>query len=150
MRIPCIAAVLIVLTGCAGIGRVRAVSDSVLEEQLTTLEKQSWVAWQNRDGQFFDSFLADDHVEIGFGGPADKKAIVGFVGSPACVVESYSVNSFHMTRVTPDTAVLVYHAQQKTSCGGVLVPSPVWVSSLYVNRGGRWLNAAYQQSPAAK
>jgi hypothetical protein len=37
---------------------------SSLEKELIALEKQSWEAWKNRDGDFFDRFLSDDHVEI--------------------------------------------------------------------------------------
>jgi hypothetical protein len=52
-----------------------------------------------------------------------------------------------VTKLSANTAVLVYHAQQKTLCGKLAVPSPVWVSSLYVRRNGRWLNAVFQQTP---
>ena len=79
-----------------------------------------------------------------------KTAVVEFVGRPACIVESYAVDRFQMTRLSPDTALLVYHVEQKTTCGKVPVPSPAWASSLYVYREDRWVNAAYQQSPAAK
>ena len=121
-----------------------------LQETLTNLEKQSWEAWKNRDGKFFQNFLSDDHVELGFGGPSDKKSVVGFVGSPACVVKSYAVDHFSLTQLTPDTALLIYHAAQDTLCGGSPAPSPVWVSSLYVKRGGQWLNALYQQTKTDK
>src|SRR6476620_9600872 len=42
-------------------------SDEV-KEHLIKLEKQSWEAWKNRDVKFFQNFLSDDHVEVGFGG----------------------------------------------------------------------------------
>lgn len=127
-----------------------AQDDARLRDELVALERQSWDAWQARDGKFFAAFLAEDHVEVGFGGPAGKQAIVDFVGSPACVVTSFAVGDFRLTRVTRDTALLVYHAQQDTQCGGAAVPSPAWASSLYVYRAGRWQNAAYQQSHAAR
>jgi len=41
-----------------------------VSEALVALEKRSWEAWKNRDGKFFQDFLSDDHVEVGFGGPA--------------------------------------------------------------------------------
>jgi hypothetical protein len=49
--------------------------------------------------------------------------------------------------VAEDTALLAYRAEQKTMCGGFAVPSPAWVSSLYVKRGSRWVNVLYQQTP---
>lgn len=121
-----------------------------LEETLVNLEKQSWEAWQKRDGKFFQEFLSDDHVEVGFNGITNKATIVGFVGSPVCVVKSYTVDNFKLTVLDADTALLTYHAAQDTTCGGGTVPSPVWVSSLYVKRGKRWLNALYQQTQTRK
>ncbi|HEY7113777.1 MAG TPA: nuclear transport factor 2 family protein [Thermoanaerobaculia bacterium] len=117
-----------------------------LKRSLVALEKQSWVAWKNRDGKFFEGFLSDDHVEIGFGGVSDKKAVVAGVGSPVCVVRTYSVDRFDLKVLGPDTALLTYFADQDTTCGGNPVPSPVWVGSLYVRRGGKWWNAVYQQT----
>ncbi len=61
---------------------------------------------------------------------------------------SYTIDTFELTRLNPTTALLTYHAAQHTQCNGHAVPSPVWASSLYVRRGGRWLNAMYQQSQA--
>ena len=124
-------------------------SANQLKETLINLEKQSWEAWKKRDGKFFEGFLSNDHVELGSNGPATKAQIVPFVASPICVVKSYSVDRFAMTAFDANTAVLTYHAEQDTTCNGVAVPSPVWVSSLYVRRGGHWLNALYQQSQAS-
>jgi hypothetical protein len=122
-------------------------SDDRLKAELVNIEKQSWVAWQKRDGSFYETFLSDDHVEVGGNGTASKKEVVGFVGSPVCVVRSYALDSFNVTILNADSALLVYHAVQDTTCNGKPVPSPAWVSSLYVRRDGKWLNAMYQQTP---
>jgi hypothetical protein len=144
----------------AGRGILRMVKDSgkamakakqnALKETLIDLEKQSWEAWKKRDGKFFQEFLSDDHVEVGFGGVTNKATVVRGVASPVCVVKSYAVDRFELTMVDANTALLTYHAEQDTTCGGNAVPSPVWVSSLYVKRGGRWLNAFYQQTQTLK
>lgn len=119
-----------------------------LEQILTASERQSWVAWQERDGKFFQSFLSDDHVEVGTTGLATKTQVVAFVGSPACVVKSYSLGQFHLTRFDARTALLTYRAEQNTMCGKTAAPSPAWVSSLFVRRNGKWMNALYQQTKA--
>ncbi len=131
-------------------GQKEKAGDTMLSETLIKLEKQSWEAWKARDGKFFQGFLADNHVELGSGGVTDKATVVAFVGSPACVVKSFAVDKFQLTVLDPNTALLTYHAEQDTTCGGSAVPSPVWVSSLYVKRGKHWLNAFYQQTPAQK
>lgn len=119
--------------------------DDLLAE-LTALEKQSWEAWQQRNGAFFEGFLAADHVEVGPQGIAGKDAVVRSVSSHACVVASYSTKNFTVTVLNQNTAVLNYWAQQDTKCGGKPVPSPAWVSSVYVLRNQRWQNALYQQT----
>jgi len=118
-----------------------------VEAALIALEKQSWAAWKAHDAAFFSSFLSDDHVEVGPRGVTDKKSVVAGVASPICKVEDYAVERFRVTRLSADTALVVYHARQKTVCGSIALPSPAWVSSLYVRRDGRWLNALFQQAP---
>ena len=119
-----------------------------LEDQLVALEKQSWVAWQGHDAAFFQRFLSADHVEIEPQGPSGKAPVVKSVAA-GCTVKSYAVDRFKLTRFGPDTALLTYRAAQDTTCGPFKVPSPVWATSLFVKRGGRWQNALYVHSPAA-
>jgi hypothetical protein len=128
------------------IGQTSAPNDK-LKSTLIDLEKRSWVAWQKRDGAFYQTFLSDDHVEVGGRGTSSKKEVVDFVGSPVCIVTSYSVDNFNVTILDANAVLIVYHAVQDTKCGGKQVPSPAWVSSLYIKRGGKWLNAMYQQTP---
>ena len=127
-------------------GHRERADNNALKETLVKLEKQSWEAWKNHDGKFFREFLSDDHVEVGFGGVTNKATVVGGVASPICVVKSYAVDKFELTVYDANTALLTYHAEQETACNGNAVPSPVWVSSLYIKRGDRWLNALYQQT----
>jgi hypothetical protein len=122
---------------------------NTLEDTLIALEKKSWEAWKNRDGKFFDEFLSDDHLEVGFGGLASKAAVVNMVGSPVCTVKSYIVDKFKCTQLDANVAVLNYYAVQDTVCYGKPVPSPVWVTSLFVRRGDRWVNVLYQHSEAS-
>jgi len=136
------------LVVASGVG-LAADDDAGVKATLVDLEMQSWTAWKARDGKFFDGFLSDDHVEVGYGGVIGKRQVVAGVASPQCSVESYALSDMQFTRISPDTAVLVYRAEQKTLCGGVAVPSPVWATSVYAQRAGKWLNVVYQHTPAA-
>ena len=97
----------------------------VVKRDLINLEKQSWDAWKKRDGKFFEKFLSDDHVEVGFSGIATKSQIVAIVASSVCVANSYSVDAFELTMFDANTALLTYRAAQDASCNGAAVPSPV-------------------------
>lgn len=152
----CGAPLIVGLTAAAvGAGRARSslaavpdASNSTPGDSLIALEKLSWAAWKSRDSKFFQRFLSADHVEIQSSGRATKAVVVAGVGSPACVVSSYSYDNFKVTFFAPTIALVSYHAAQNTLCGGQRVPSPVWVGSLYVKRGDKWENAAYQQTAA--
>src|SRR5438067_5907029 len=115
-RLIVIALLIFVFAGGA-VGQ-REPDKSALKETLIKLEKQSWAAWQKRDGQFFQTFLSDDHVEVGSSGLTNKAQVVAFVGSPVCVVKSYTVDRFELTAFDAHTALLTYHAAQETTCGG--------------------------------
>jgi hypothetical protein len=82
-------------------------------------------------------FLSDDHIESGFYGVSTKKEIVDFIASHVCKIESYSVDQFTVKMLESNIAVLTYHAEQSTICHNK-VPSPMWVSSIYINRNGNW------------
>ena len=144
-----VATILLLTVTCAQAGTAADVAgaDDDVARTLIALEKQSWDAWKAHDDKFFAGFLSADHVEVGARGVNDKAQVVAGVASPLCRVEEFAVERFRVTRLSADTAVVVYHARQKTQCGNVAVPSPAWVSSLYVRRDGRWLNALFQQSP---
>ncbi len=118
------------------------------EAMVRDLEARSWVAWQNHDAAFFERFLSDDHVEIHGYGVAGKAAVVEGVRGPYCEVQSYSLGPLRVTAVSADSMLVTYRAEQDTTCGTARVPSPVWASSVYARRAGRWVNVLYQHTPA--
>jgi hypothetical protein len=141
--------VAVILLALASNRALSQAPNPALEKELITLEKQSWEAWKNRDGDFFNKFLSDDHVEIHPGGVAGKAAVLATVRTPNCVVNTYSLDGFKLTQFSADAALLTYYADQNTLCNGVAVPTPVWTGSLFIKRDGHWVNAAYQHTKAA-
>ena len=131
-------------------GRAAEEQPALLKRELVKLEMQSWEAWKNHDGKFFERFLSNDHVELGFGGLTTKASIVAGVASGVCQVRDYTLKNFELRMLGNDTALLTYYEAQETNCQGTTVPSPCWVSSLYMKREGRWLNVLYQQTQSAK
>jgi hypothetical protein len=131
-------------------GRAAQDEAGALKEQLVQLEKQSWKAWQNHDGKFFEGFLSGDHVELGFGGASNKKEVVAGVASGECEVKKYSLDSFEMRMLGSEAAILTYHESQDATCHGKTVPSPCWVSSLYMKRGGTLAECVLSANPGEK
>lgn len=122
--------------------------EPTLQERLIELEKQSWVAWQQMDSAFWERFLSEDHVELSaVAGAVGKKAVIDGIASKQCKVASYKVDHFTFRQFDDHTALLIYRAQQDTTCGTIRVPSPVWATSLYQLRDGRWVNVLYEHVP---
>jgi len=125
-----------------------AAASPTTEQTLIDLETRSWAAWQKMDAGFWDHFLSDDHIEVsGYAGATGKKSVIDGIQSKVCHVASYKVDHFTFRQLAPKTAVLVYRAEQDTTCGGLKVPSPVWATSLYQLRDGRWQNVLYEHTP---
>ena len=122
---------------------------SALKRELIALEPQSWAAWQNHDVPFWTRFLSDDHVEIdAVRGTSTKADVIKGIGTAACKVASFKIDHFSFHQLDPKTVLLVYRAEQDTRCGGYVVPTPVWATSLYQRRAGRWVNVVYGHTPA--
>jgi len=126
----------------------KATNNSV-EAQLIALEKQSWEEWKNKNGTFFQTFLTDEAVNVGVGGLSNKSQIVKSTTSD-CEIKSFSVDNFKVVMLDKDAALLTYTAMQDGVCGGRTIPAKVLASSVYVKRGGKWLNAFYQETPPAQ
>lgn len=139
----------VVVASLWGVKAKAQTATEALQKSLVVLETESWNAWKARDSAFFRNFLSEDHVEIQPGGVAGKGAVVASVGSAGCTVKGFSLGQFKLTQFNENVALLTYRASQDTDCGGVAVPSPVWASSLYIKRDGRWQNAVYQHTKAA-
>jgi hypothetical protein len=141
------AVVLLLTLGASGAAVARDNPPS-LKDHLIALEKRSWDAWQRMDARFWQDFLSDDHLEIQPGGVADKKAVIAGIASRQCAVKTYRVDRFSFRQLGADAAVLAYWAAQDTTCGSIKVPSPVWATSIYQRRNGRWQNVLYEHTPA--
>ena len=140
------------VTTLAGAAEPLTPATSSLSDEATIreLESKSWIAWKNHDAIFFEQFLSDDHVEIHGYGVVGKGAVVESVRSPVCVVQSFTLGPLSVTVVSPDVMLVTYRAEQDTLCVSTRVPSPVWATSLYAKRSGRWVNVLYQHTPVTR
>ena len=121
---------------------------SSVEDQLISMEKQAWEAWKNKNGGFFQTFLADDALLVSPTGVEGKAASVKSISSMPCEVKGYSLDNFKLTMIDKDTALLTYSAKQDYSCNGKAGPPQVWASSVFVKRNGKWLGVFHQETPA--
>ena len=123
-----------------------AMSKAQIRGRIIATEKKLWEAWKNKDAKPFKANLAADSVMIGERGVAGKADIVKEMASMPCEVKSYELSDFKTTFLNSGTVVLTYKGVADGTCAGTAIPT-VWASSVYVNRGGRWLAASHQETP---
>ena len=121
-----------------------------VKQTLIDLEKGAWEAWKKKDAAYFETFLTDDTVQVSPAGVTRKAQIVKGIGASTCDVKGYAMDGFDVVMLNPDTALLTFSATQDATCGGMAEPSPVWASSVFVRRGGKWLAAFHQETPAQR
>ena len=123
-----------------------AMSKAQIRGRIIATEKKLWEAWKNKDAKPFKANLAADSVMIGERGVAGKADIVKEMGSMPCEVRSFELSDFKTTFLNSGTVLLTYKGVADGTCAGTAIPA-VWASSVYVNRGGRWLAASHQETP---
>ena len=124
-----------------------AMSKAQIQRNLIATEKKLWEAWKNKDAKPFKATLAADGIMVGESGTADKAAAIKGITSMDCDVKSYSLSDFKLNMPSSNVALLTYKGTVEGTCGGVAIP-PVWSSSLFVNRGGKWYAYSHQESTA--
>lgn len=116
------------------------------EDIAVRLERQGWEALKVKDYRTYVGVLAEDFLDIEPVGiitkSEEEKAITQLT------VDAYKWEGLRIVHLSPDVTLLVYKATQKANLGGQPVPTPTWVSSLWIKRNGRWLNAFVQETQA--
>jgi ketosteroid isomerase-like protein len=118
------------------------------KEALASLEKQAFEAWKNKDGKFFDGFLASNFMMMDDNGQHfDKAAAVKAIGENPCEVKSYSMSDEQVTPVSADVAVITMKITADGTCGGKPMPNPVTSSSVYIKQGSDWKAVFHSEVP---
>lgn len=140
--------VLAALLVCA-IMAFAAGGDQATEQSLMQTEKSLWEAWKNHDAEPFKKTSTDDALDVGMGGIRNMDRLLKDMGSSACTVTSYSLDSPTFRWVDKNSVFVVYRASQDATCDGQKVPPVVWATSLWVKKNGSWKNMFHQETAAA-
>jgi ketosteroid isomerase-like protein len=62
-------------------------------------------------------------------------------------ISSWDITDTHTIWVNPTTAVLTYKWTGKGTYEGQPVPSPLWCSTVWANKGGKWMAVFHQETP---
>jgi uncharacterized protein (TIGR02246 family) len=139
---------LLTLVVTSALGQTKR-NDSV-ETQIVALEKMAFEAWKNKDKKFFDEHMSEDGQYLDSDGAGGKAQYVKAIIDNNCTVSRYSLDNTKVTMLSNDVALLVYRYAHDAVCGGNPEASPLWASTVYVKRNGKWLIAFHQEIAAAQ
>jgi hypothetical protein len=114
-------------------------------DSLLGLETAVWQALVDGDAAADAALLADDFVGVyptGFAGPGDHAAQL----SAGPTVRRFQLSEARMITVSESAALLMYRAEYVRTGDGA-APESMYVSSLWCERDGRWLNVFSQDTP---
>jgi ketosteroid isomerase-like protein len=119
------------------------------EKALMKLETEWSAAIQAADLATLERILADDFVQVGAFGSADKKKVIADLRSGAYKVTSMSPPRDMKIRFFGDVAVVTGAGEEKSSFQGKDT-SGTWVwTDVWVKRKGKWQAVASQATPVS-
>ena len=117
-------------------------------DALMAMDTKAYEAWKNRDGKFFEGYLADSFVGFGDEGKRQSRSeAIKMLSEHKCDLKTYSLSEPHVTPAGADAAVLTYKVTSDGTCEGQKIPSPVTAATVFVRSGDAW-KAAYHNEVA--
>lgn len=147
MRRFVVALVLAAVAFSFAVGQVRR--NESAEAEVVALEKRAFEAWKKKDKTFFAEHMAEDGQYLDQNGVGGKAQYVRAIIDNDCTINGYELGQTKVSLLSEDVALLTYRYTYDIVCGGKPEAGPLWASTLYVRRGGRWLIAFHQELAAA-
>jgi hypothetical protein len=108
-------------------------------------EKQLWETLKSKNWEGFASFLADDAIEVGPNGVYDKAGSVKGVISAGDIFSRITASDYKSTKMGSDAALVTYISNIAGEKPEAFRETTVWA-----NRGGRWLAVFHQATKVEK
>ena len=122
-----------------------------LQSDLMAKEELLWTAWGKNDAETFRKNVAGDAVQIGSSGAYDSlEAILQAMNKQSCSMSDFDARDVKMRKLSGEVIVLNYTYSQKGICNGDSLPPRLSVTSIYVQKEGRWMAAHYHESPLSQ
>ena len=119
-----------------------------LSKDIVNHERLAWEAARNKDKAGFAALLSEDFAEITDDGVFDKTQILAYLDH--LTVTSYSPRNVRAKKLAPDAVMLIFQVTVEGSYDGSHFHVDNNAASLWMKRGGKWLNVHFQETPIPK
>jgi hypothetical protein len=133
----------------AGVVIAQTTDRPAVEKQIVQNEKAVIDAIIKNDPKTFHSYVLSDSYAMGGEGVmkvADFDKMMEQMKT-ACKITKWDLGESRFYWVNDGTAVHIYKATTKGTCNEKPIP-PTWASSVWTNKGGKWLGAFHHESEA--
>jgi uncharacterized protein (TIGR02246 family) len=125
--------------------QARADTAEEVERAVRTIQ----AAFNKGDVDTLKGLMTEDHVTVltyaRFSNAAEQLKVLS-----EWKFSEYKIDGLKVKTLTKNSALVSFQATIKGTFKGKKVPSPVHVVEVWVRRGGKWLQATYQETPLAK
>jgi hypothetical protein len=118
------------------------------EKQILTLERAINEAIAKGDMKSFHANVAPDTVGIDSGGITKVNTPDFDKMMQQAKIQSWDIDATQFSWINDNTVIILYRWTGKGTFQGQPVPSPVWTSTVWTNRGGKWMAVFHQESVA--
>jgi hypothetical protein len=113
------------------------------DQTVIDSSRANWEAYKSRNVAAIKALVAEDYVAYSQEGPSTLQQDIATIEK--LNIESYTLDEPHVTWATKDVAILRYKCNLKGSFDGKSF-QPVYVTEVWVNRGGKWRIVSYQET----
>jgi ketosteroid isomerase-like protein len=126
-----------------------AVGHAEHDSLLVQRERASWEALKARDTTAFARLMGGDVIDVDVSGVkrTSPASVARYV--LGCQTTGYAMSDVQI-RHTNAVAVVTYKAAVDAMCWGQKAPSPLFVMTVYEQRGDAWAAIAHSETPATR
>lgn len=121
-------------------------SGSKLEDMFQSKIKVEWEALKNKDKKAYGELLADDYQGVEVDGRGERNRVQAVNEVSETNVFNYTLFGFKLVPAGPDAALVIYEVTMQFPPKSVVRSSRVYISELWMKRGGQWKEVHYQET----
>jgi hypothetical protein len=117
-----------------------------LKDMFESKIRAEWDALKNKDKKAYGAMLADDYqgVEVDSRGERNKIQAIDEVAETN--IYNYTMWGYKLIPLGPDAAFVIYEVTLQFPPKSVVHYSRVYITELWVKRGGEWKELHYQET----
>jgi hypothetical protein len=120
--------------------------DLKLKDMFESKIKAEWDALKNKDKKAYGGLLADDYEGVEVDGQGERTKLQAIGEMADLNVFNYTLGGYKLIPLGPDAAFVIYEVTMQFPPKSVVHYSRVYVTELWVRRGGEWKELHYQET----